>query len=478
MLFTNNRVLDTDSYKNTHDIPGASMYPPGTEYFSHYFESRGGLYTHTVWFGLQYILKKYLSVKITAEMVEQANKWVNKHIGPDVFNRPGWDRIVNKHGGYFPVIINAAPEGLVIPTHNALFTVENLDPECRMFGSHLETQLTRVWSPTTVATRSWFAKRIIERYLEDTGTPGGIGFALNDFGARGVSSFESAGINGAAHLINFFGSDTQTGAAVLMDFYNHDGKMGVEDDQEVPSYSVRATEHTTIITWGKEHELDAYRNIIEKVAKPGSIVACVSDSYDIFNACRMWGVDLKEQVIKSGATLVIRPDSGDPSTVVLKCAQILEGYFGSTMNVKGYKTLNYVRLIQGDGINENSIRDILQTLKAHGYSADNVVFGMGGALLQQVNRDTQKIAYKCSATKRVGESWKGYSKDPITDPGKRSKEGRLTLIRKANGDYATVTIEQAFGHEKIFRPVWKTGELLVDMTLAEVRANSNLPVKM
>jgi nicotinamide phosphoribosyltransferase len=52
-----NLLLDTDSYKASHWL----QYPPGTDRMFSYIESRGGRYPATVFFGLQYILKNYLS---------------------------------------------------------------------------------------------------------------------------------------------------------------------------------------------------------------------------------------------------------------------------------------------------------------------------------------------------------------------------------------------------------------------------------
>ena len=65
--------------------------------------------------------------------------------------------------------------------------------------------------------------------------------------------------------------------------------------------------------------------------------------------------------------------------------------------------MNNVRLIQGDGVNEHTIRTILGGFQAYGWSADNIAFGMGGALLQQIDRDTQKFAMKCSSITVNGE---------------------------------------------------------------------------
>jgi len=458
MKFSNNLILNSDSYKASHYL----QYPPNTEKVFSYIESRGGKYTVTLFFGLQMFLKEYLSKPITMEMIDEAETFLKAHGEP--FNREGWEYIINKHGGILPLEIKAVPEGMIVPTHNVLVTIENTDPKCYWITSYVETMILRaVWYPTTVATQSWHIKQVIKQFLVETGDPNLINFKLHDFGARGVSSLESAAIGGAAHLVNFMGSDTISGVLALMEYY---------DPKEMPGFSIPAAEHSSITSWGKEHEVDAYRNMLKQFAKPGALVAVVSDSYDIYNACKIWGTTLKDEVVNSGATIVIRPDSGHPATVVLRCAEILNEYFDSTINTKGYKVLNNVRIIQGDGINEQSIREILGELKSHGFSADNIAFGMGGALLQQVNRDTLKWAMKSSAAKIDGK-WVDVFKDPVTDAGKRSKKGRITLIRNGKGEFITCSTEQAEGHEKILQTVWKNGELLKDWTLEEVRARSN-----
>ena len=175
---------------------------------------------------------------------------------------------------------------------------------------------------------------------------------------------------------------------------------------------------------------------------PNALVAVVSDSWNIFEAVeKIWGEQLKQEVIDSGATIVIRPDSGEPIEIVSKVAHLLSEKFGYEINSKGYKVLKNVRIIQGDGVNQDSIRQILQRLKDEKFSASNIAFGIGGSLLQKVNRDTLKFAYKCSAIVTDGELREVY-KQPITDPGKNSKRGRLDLILK-DGKYETVKIENA-----------------------------------
>lgn len=456
MDLSKNLILNTDSYKYSQ----YNQYPPQTEGVYSYIESRGGKTEETLFFGLQMYIKDYLLNPIRMEDIDIAEEIVTAHGEP--FYRGGWEYIVKKHGGYLPVRIKAVPEGAVIPVKNVLLTIENTDPNCYWLTSFLETSLLRsIWYPTTVASNSYNSKKLILHYLIRNGDPNLIDFKLHDFAGRGVSSLESAGIGGLAHLVNFKGTDTVTALLYGRQFY-HESMAG---------HSIPASEHSTITSWGKEHEVEAYRNMLNLYAKPGALVACVSDSYDVFNACdKLWGEEIREQVINSGAMLIVRPDSGDPVEVNLKCAQILESRFGSTLNHKGYKVLNHVRLIQGDGVNYETIDRVLHKLEENGYSSDNIAFGQGGGLLQMVNRDDFKFAMKCSAV-NVNGTWREVFKDPITDSGKTSKKGRLQLIKNESGEYQTVP-ERPWNKDELLT-VYENGQLLIDYTLDQVRVNSN-----
>jgi nicotinamide phosphoribosyltransferase len=279
---------------------------------------------------------------------------------------------------------------------------------------------------------------------------------------------ESAGIGGAAHLVNFMGTDTISGILFAREYYS----------AGVAGFSIPAMEHSTVTSWGRAGEVDAYRNMLNQYAKPGAILAVVSDSYDIYNAAsKLWGEELRQQVIDSGATVVIRPDSGDPVDVNRKLIEILGSKFGYTVNAKGFKVLNNVRLIQGDGINELTVRSILGAFMANGWSADNIAFGMGGALLQIVDRDTQKFAMKASSAKINGE-WVDVVKDPITDPGKKSKAGRVTLWR-SGGEWISAVKQPKGWYDKgigdfvdLLEEVYRDGRLVKEMTFDEVRANA------
>lgn len=771
-------VKDTDSYKMSQYL----QYPEDTDGYFGYIESRGGKFDSTVFFGLQYYLKQYLSVQVTSERVLFMEEFAKFHGEP--FNREGWDYIVSEHNGYLPISVSAVPEGKVVPVHNALVTIETTDPKVPWIAGYVETMLLRVWYPITVATLSYEVKKIISSYHQRTaGNVEGVPFSLHDFGSRGVSSYESAQIGGAAHLVNFLGSDTiagvtlanlcygsesgmlglslpacydettellteqgwqtfqelqagtkvaqyeESGAISFVPFTNlvneyykgdmirlsSDSKVAKVDQLVTPNHRVirrsrnsgktevmtaedvtfsqknsylqggvtsvvgrglsdierlkiafqadgsfpnrresytgersgkkpirfslakkrkvdrlvaildrgeieytlsvhtdgRASfwiktteemsktldwveiskvsaqwcqafieevsywdgcvkcnttqyssieefnanvvsevallagyrsyvssyvdprsnynrkeifnvsiakkanyrtgqkirkeveqysgqigcvtvpsgmlvvrrggccaisgnsEHSTITSWGKENESDAYQNMINKFGGEGKIFACVSDSYDIYNAIEnLWGGELKQAVIDSGATLVIRPDSGDPCGVVLKCLELCAKSFGYVRNKQGYKVLKTVKIMQGDGVNIDSIEEILIEMSVAGFCATNIAFGMGGALLQKVNRDTQKFAMKCSAIRRKG-LWHDVYKDPITDKGKASKKGKLMLYIDEQGNYSTKS--PLFPHEgwtPVLKEVFRDGRILREYTMDEVRANT------
>ena len=458
---TFNPILDTDSYKASHFL----QYPPSTTGLFAYLESRGGRFPQTLFFGLQAILKSQLLQPITSENISEAAELFAQHGLP--FAKAGFERIVNLHQGHWPVKIRAVPEGTLVPTHNVLMTVESTDPALPWIVTYLETLILRVWYPVTVATLSLNARSLIETALiQSADDPASeILFKLHDFGARGVSSRESAMLGGMAHLVNFQGTDTVAALVAARDYYGC----------PMAGYSIPAAEHSTMTSWGRSRETEAYQSMLDHFAKPGSIIAVVSDSYDIDNAiAHIWGQQLKPKVIESGATIVIRVDSGDPVEQVLAALNKLDHAFGHHLNSKGFKLLNHVRVIQGDGIDLNTIQEILDTVLNAGYSASNVVFGMGGALLQKVNRDTQKFAYKvCEATidgKRIP-----IRKEPVSDRGKWSKAGRQDLIRNTNGEFQTITVPDTLDQspESVLQTVYVDGKLQNEATLDEIRKRAS-----
>ena len=461
-----NICLTTDSYKLNH----WNQYPAGTEKVYSYFECRkGAKFAETPFFGLQYIIKNHLEgVVVTREKIENAAKLCKAHFGSEkYFNREGWEYILNSHGGKLPVVIKAVEEGTVVPINNVLMTIENTDNKCFWLTNFLETILSQVWYPITVASLSREVKVNIKEYLDLTSDGGLLNFGLHDFGFRGASSWESAGIGGAAHLINFLGTDTVVAMEVAVNYYNAD-LNGL-------AFSVAATEHSVMTALGKNGEEQVVENLLNEY--PTGILSVVSDSYDIYNfVSNIVGTKFKDRILARDGVFVVRPDSITPThpTPEEEMVWIMENLWaniGGTINSKGYKVIDpSVRVLWGDGIDLEGIKKILYAVTKAGFATENIAcFGMGGGLLQKVNRDTQRCAFKCSAQYRDGQ-WYDIQKNP-KDVSKASKKGKLKLI-KVDGEFETVG-ENDSG-EDYLKVVFYNGVLVNEVDFATVRKNAAL----
>ncbi|XP_029006651.1 nicotinamide phosphoribosyltransferase 2 isoform X2 [Betta splendens] len=414
-----NFLLATDSYKITH----YKQYPPNVSKIYSYFECRrkkGSQFNEVVFFGLQYLLKKYLTGPVvTEEKIQEAKLFYQMHFKQAVFDEEGWRKVLEKHDGRLPIRIKAVPEGRIIPRGNVLFTVENTDPNFYWLTNYIETMLVQMWYPITVATISREFKKILAKHLKATsGSLEGLDLKLHDFGYRGVSSQESAALGGAAHLVNFCSTDTVAGLLMAQRYYGC----------PMAGFSIPAAEHSTIISWGKSKEKEAFERLLDQFTT--GPVSVVSDSYDIFNACKhIWGDKLKERVMERSqdSCLVIRPDSGDPAETLIEVIRILEECFGCSLNSVGYKVLpSYLRIIQGDGIDLQSVDEM------------------------------------------------DVYKQPVTDPSKGSKRGRLSLRRNSNGFLETIERGAGKPEEDLLVPVFENGNLIQDYSLEEIRKNARL----
>jgi len=428
-----NFILDADSYKLSH----GPVYPDEMEGQVSYGEPRiKGKIVIPV--GLQMWIRKRLSSPITVDMIDEAEDFAKNHGEP--FDRKPWEYIVEKYNGFIPIKIKAVKEGIPIPSQNALYVVTCEDKKVAWIASYLETSMQRaVWYPTTIASMDYEIRKVIEKFFELSVDPvpgattlrakyPGLAFMLHDFGARGASSEESAQIGSMAHLVNFTGSDTISGIRAANFYYNC----------KMAAYSVPATEHSIQCSYGPKRQREYLKKILDTYAKPGAIVSIVLDGYDVYRESMLLCTDFKEQIEKSGARVVFRPDSGDPLEVIPRLLDMQAATFGYTANGKGYKVINTVGVIQGDGIDIEMIGKILKLVTDLGYSAQNLVFGSGGALLQKLNRDTYKFAQKVCAIKVDGK-WQEIFKDPITDPGKKSKAGFLNTFRnRLTGEIMTL----------------------------------------
>jgi len=472
-LLNRSIILANDCYKFSHlfvvrkDITEAVSY----------IEARSGWTDEIVFFGLQAYILEYLDKKITYQDLYKAEKYAKSALIP--FNKEVWIRVIEEFNGYVPVKIEALPEGTIVP--HGVPVVQISSTQMPEIVAEIETSLLRgIWYPSSVATLSRAIKKNIAEYYKktsdlDINDPMTLAAALNDFGARSVSSGESAALGGLGHLVSFLGSDTLEAIEAGVVYYNHD----LDTDGPL-LISVPATEHSVTTMNGEEGESAFVGTVIDTFTDMGfPIISIVADSYDLDRFVSEYiGVDHKAKIEARDGFIVVRPDSGSPTEVVPRVLKLLDEKFGSTVNSKGFKVLNpKVRVIQGDGINRNSINEILGAIMFAGFSVENVVFGCGGQLLQAPMRDDFSWAMKTNEI-TIGGKRIDVQKRPKTDMSKSSKAGKqavvhngekLVSIRKDDLDRAS------HGTRNYLEPVWDTGEQIrPHITFKQVRENAKI----
>lgn len=455
-------IEETDGYKPSHGW----MLQDDTQVVYSYMEPRlGAQHDFVQVIGTQFTLLEYLEgVRVTLDDIYRAKAMFADYFGNDkIFNEAGWTYIATALGGRLPLKIKAVPEGTCVPVGNVIFTVENTDENCAWLTNYVESLLTHIWYPTTVATVSRSVRMMIERILTETGCGlEGADFMLHDFGYRGATSNEAAAIGGFAHITNFLGTDTIVAMVLAKNYYNHIGPA---------AFSVPASEHSVMTALGQGNDITVLDQLLEKF--PTGILSVVADSYDIYKFTQAV-CDRKDKILARDGKFVLRPDSvtstdNTPESLTLQLVSMLHATFGGTKNEAGYVTLNpKVGVLWGDGIGPDGIEKILNTLKWAGFAADNMVFGMGGGLLQRnIDRDTERFAFKCSAQKRNGE-WLDIQKNPL-DASKKSKAGRLALVKGEDGMLTTVVGPR---EDDILETVFLDGEVTKTYTLEEIRARA------
>jgi len=468
-----NRVMLADSYKYSQPL----QYPTNMSSMFDYMEARSSkVYPKLVWIGLQAKLKTYFSKPITEEEVNEAYLYTSAHGIP--FEYDGWMYIVNELKGKLPIRIKAVPEGSVVPTGHVLMTVEATDPKVPWVVGWIETILMKLWYPCTVATKSYYVKKMLMEYAEQTQDTPFVDFQYHNFGDRGSTTVEAAAIGGMAHLsVGFQGTDNFAAVKYINELYG---------PCKFPAFSIPATEHSTITSWGKDGEFNAYLNYLETYKKY-PIIACVMDSYNIFNAVNCITTGMFKNKIESEdyPIFVIRPDSGDPISVLNGVLYIMEDNFVRyKVNKKGYKVWDKYRIIWGDGITPEQIETILDYVVSRGYSSECIAFGSGGDLMQNCTRDTLGFAIKCSSitlehvNKETGDkitSKRDVFKDPITDNGKVSKKGELMLYQDEKGRYITENISNKAAPNwiPVLETIYENGTFVKEYTFDKIRETVN-----
>lgn len=417
-------LFQSDSYKYSHP----AQFMDEIEGMYDYYENRGGKAAEVFFYGLEYYLKRYLGNKITTEIIAEVDEAAQFHGIP--FEREAFEAIVNEYNGYLPVRIRALPEGVMYDVKLPLFSIEETDKRYFWLVGFLETLLMKVWYTSAVATKAMVVKDILTPYFEKTSAAPEIAvqYAYHNFGARGSTVPEQAIVGGMAHLQVFNGTDNF--AAVKA--------MKLIHGKPMSDYvSISATEHSTTTSAGKAREYAfVERFVSDQISKGRKLFAAVMDSYDyrgLVSQIIAEGSSIRKMLVEAGAKLVLRPDSGDQEEIIGWTARAMKAAGVCYPNNKGYTTSDIFSVIWGDGVTPETINKMCKVwVGQEQMSMDVLAFGSGGDLMQNVNRDSHKTAIKCSSVTLDDGSQRDVFKDPITDPGKKSKKGRVTTVRNRN----------------------------------------------
>ena len=357
------------------------------------------------------------------------------HSGKYHFNPFPWLVVVLKYGGVLPLKYTGVFDGTIIPITIPICTVENTDPYCAQLVSHFEGLIQKaIWYPTTVATNALGISTVIKQALLKTTseevTNGWLPFALQDFAYRGVASEDAARIGCGAALYVTMGSDTVPAVKHVMDTMGNGQMLG---------YSVAAIEHNQAMMKGRTGEFLMVKRVLK--AYPTGILSYVADTYDMENFVETVTTgELFQMIMARDGSFVIRPDSNfinadgtetTPAETIRKIFSILKKNVPYTTNPQGFNVLDsHWKVIFGDGLNIPKIRSVLAAMIEDGWCATNIVFGVGGNLAQNINRDTFRFAMKASeetfeVTTAGGQTYTEVRQVCKETPGKQSKKGRF-----------------------------------------------------
>jgi nicotinamide phosphoribosyltransferase len=485
MITDINPLFLIDFYKADH----RRQYPEGTEVVYSNFTPRSNKYAYedsdeVVVFGIQYLIKEYLIdrwnrgffMRPKQVVLDEYKELMDRALGPDTIPL---DHIAELHDvGWLPISIKALPEGTLCPVGVPCLTIQNTIPEFFWLTNYLETLLSNIlWKPMTSATTAHMYRREFERHAKLTGSPQDfIGWQGHDFSMRGMSGIEDACMSGGGHLLSFNGTDTVPAIAWLKQYY---------PSEEFVGGSVPATEHSVMSLGGDgDGEFETFKRLITETY-PTGIVSIVSDTWDFWKVMTDYLPRLKNEILARDGRVVIRPDSGDPESILCGTRpqlgnedpiaagayECLWNTFGGTVNKKGFRILNpKVGLIYGDSINYDRQRAILRRLEMKGFAASNLVLGIGSFTYEFVTRDTYGFAMKATWGKINGEG-KDIYKDPKTDDGlKKSAHGLLKVFHNRAGKLDVKDrCSKSEEHSGQLRPVFAGGSLLQEDSLTTVR---------
>jgi nicotinamide phosphoribosyltransferase len=469
--------------------------------------------------------KKFFKMKREAA-VKRFDRMAKKSLGESAPSAECWGELHDL--GYLPLEIRALPEGILSPIGVPVYTIHNTIEKFFWVTNYVETVMsTESWKAITNATAAFQYKRVAMSYaLATCDNVDHVNFQCHDFSLRGLSCIEDGYKSGIAHLAAFTGTDNILAIDAVYEYYGIDEDDFVAGSIPASEHSVATTNISRIVKDLEEHfphlagDVDGLRYLAEKefllhfITKvvPKGFCSYVADSYDYWTVLTRILSELKEEIMARDGRLVIRPDSGNPVHVVagyhieefenrehfintsrhiltevaflkeeniywlidedreiprheaVGSIQILWEIFGGEVNNKGYKVLDtHIGMIYGDSITVQREIEILSRLKRNGFASSNIVFGVGSFTYQFNTRDTFGIAVKATGC-FIDDYEIMVSKEPKTDPGKRSAKGFIKVVRGDDGvirQVDNISFNEINDEDNLLQPIFRNGDVLI-----------------
>ena len=364
--------------------------------------------------------------------------------------------------------------------HVPMFGITNTHPEFAWLPQSLESFISaESWHPMIAATVGHTYRQIVNEYYDktcDDDIPRAR--ALGAFDFRGEECTESAIKAGAGWCLSFLNTATVPTIPYLEANYECDCT------KEPVAFGSPSTEHSVMCSnYAIDgDEITLLRRLLTEIY-PNTSFSAVLDSYDYWNIIDNVLPKLKPEIMEHNGSMLMRGDSGDCVDVVTKTVFKLWEEFGGMINSKGYKVLDHhVKAIYGDSITVQRCEEVYKILVENGFACSNVALGVGSfsmqcieenGVLKPFTRDTFSSCIKATYCEINGEPYPIF-KNPKDGGFKKSQKGCCVVFKDKNGE---LTYQDEYNWDEVCKnpeneliSVFKDGKLIVEQTLAEIRA--------
>lgn len=319
-------------------------------------------------------------------------------------------------------------------------------------------------------------------------TPGGFNGVsydeklIGEYGVfkRMLKQYPTGIVSVVSDSYDFFGVVTEILPRLKNEIMSRDGKLVLRPDTGVPADILCGT--VGIIK--ASSEIDALKKLNEHFeasltdAEETMITSVYSKMFEINNkffqiSAKLIAVQDHNNTAKF--TVVNRSDlmveEVEPTPEQKGAVRCLYEIFGGTTTSTGHITLDsHVGLIYGDSITSPIMVKILEKLKTSGFSAQNVVYGVGSYSYNYNTRDTWGMAMKATWISVDGNSTPIFKQPKTGDGMKNSAYGRVKVVKQGESYILIDQSNDAYNYATDeLSTVYRDGQFVTKTTLNHIR---------